>query len=77
MNTKLLIGQLARKYIRTHNTKTIIEAIEDTTNMKILKSKRSCDKNTIINVKNKIGNVISDRKDIFQYRKLPYASLNL
>lgn len=69
------IQKEVRKDIRTYNTRSIEEAIEDNANMKVLRSKLSIARHRISQMKDQSGNMISNNNLITEHIKDFYTRL--
>lgn len=69
------IKKAIRKDIRTHNTKTIQETIEQNCNMKVLRSRLSNGKSNIIKLRTANGTILSNKKAILEEVENFYAKL--
>ncbi|XP_044767130.1 uncharacterized protein LOC123323016 [Coccinella septempunctata] len=69
------IHKEVRKNIRSYNTKMIENAIEDNSNMRVLRAKLSTGKHEITKMKDQQGTIISDRTGIAEHIKRFYTHL--
>lgn len=69
------IHKEVRKNIRSYNTKMIENAIEDNSNMRVLRAKLSTGKHEITKMKDQQGTIISDKTGIAEHIKRFYTHL--
>lgn len=69
------VKKAIRKDLRSYNTQTINEAIENNMNMKVLRSKRTKGKSLIYKIKNQQGEVVTERQQITSTIQQFYSGL--